>query len=112
MSNLAVLSLKNRALIALITIVAAIPMSATNQTLELTGVPEPKITWPQENSDPVHTNEFAARRIVWDLNRNTVKADSHRGVFPDMEGMRKRVAPPKDAAATTNQTAEPKPATP
>jgi lipopolysaccharide export system protein LptA len=84
---------------------------ATNQTLELTGEPEPKITWPQENSDPVHTNEFAARRIVWDLNKNTVKADSHRGVFPDMEAMRKRVAQPKDPSAT-NKTAEPKPATP
>jgi lipopolysaccharide export system protein LptA len=84
---------------------------ATNQTLELAGVPAPKITWPQEDSDPVQTNEFSARRIIWDLHKNTLKADEHRGVFPDMESMRKRVALPKDAPAS-NAVTEPKPATP
>lgn len=82
---------------------------ATNQTLELTGVPWPKVTWPQEDTTPVQTNEFSARRIVWDLNKNSLKADEHRGVFPDMESMRNRIKP---GASATNTTTAPKPATP
>jgi lipopolysaccharide export system protein LptA len=79
----------------------------TNQTLELTGLPAPRVTWPQEDNTPPKTNEFFARRILWDLGRNTFKADEHRGVFPDMEALKKRVKSPDTAASTNAPAAKP-----
>ncbi|MFN3410430.1 MAG: LptA/OstA family protein [Limisphaerales bacterium] len=64
--------------------------TATNQTLELTGLPAPKITWPQEDVSPPRTNEFTARRILWDLANERLTAEEHRGVFPDFQALRQR----------------------
>lgn len=73
--------------------------TATNQTLELTGVPAPKITWPQEDVVPPRTNEFTARRILWDLANERLTAEEHRGVFPDFESLRQRNRAPANAPA-------------
>ena len=59
--------------------------TATNQTLELSGLPEPKITWPQPDSEPARTNEFAARRILWNFGTGVIDAEGHRGVFPSFD---------------------------
>jgi len=80
---------------------------ATNQTLELTGLPLPKISWPQEDVVPPGTNEFTARRILWDLGRGSFRAEEQRGVFPDMETLKKRVPIPKVAPATNSQPTTP-----
>ena len=75
--------------------------TTTNQTLELTGLPAPKITWPQEDVTPLRTNEFTARRILWDLANERLTAEEHRGVFPDFEALRQR------NRASTNAPAAP-----
>lgn len=75
--------------------------TATNQTLELSGTPEPTITWPQEGSEPPRTNEFAARRILWDIGTGNITAEGHRGVFPSVDALNKPVK--QTAPATTNK---------
>lgn len=80
----------------------------TNQTLELSGLPEPKITWPQTNGVTAETNEFTARRILWNISAGTIKAEGHRGVFPNVDAL-KNVAEP---ASVTNKVVAPTPATP
>jgi lipopolysaccharide export system protein LptA len=82
--------------------------TTTNQTLELTGLPEPKITWPQTNGVSAETNEFVARRILWNISAGTIKAEGHRGVFPNVDAL-KKVAEP---APATNAVVEPKTANP
>ena len=82
--------------------------SATNQTLELSGLPEPRITWPQTNSVPPETNQFTARRIFWDIGKGTIKAEGHRGVFPNVGALKKVT----EAAAATNAPVTPAPTNP
>jgi lipopolysaccharide export system protein LptA len=83
--------------------------AATNQTLELSGEPDPKITWPQAGSDPVLTNEFTARRIFWDIGNDTINAEQHRGVFPNFSASRKPAASAPEA--TNSPTIAPTPPT-
>lgn len=84
--------------------------TTTNETLELTGLPEPTIEWVPADQTPLRTNTFTARRIVWDLLNNNITAEDNRGVFPDLRSPVR--AAPGGAAASTNATPEPKPATP
>jgi hypothetical protein len=89
--------------------------SITNQTLLLTGTPEPTIWWQQDNSPTAKTNTFAAKRILWDLVNGNISAEENHGVFPDFQSGAKRPAPDSPAPATsntTNATAAPKPANP
>jgi hypothetical protein len=79
--------------------------TVTNQILELSGVPEPTITWPQAASNPPRTNEFIARRILWNIGEGTITAEGHRGVFPSVDVLKKMTAP----AAGTNAAAVPNP---
>ena len=82
----------------------------TNQTLELSGLPEPKITWPQTNdvTAKIKTNEFTARRILWNISAGNIKAEGQRGDFPDVDALKKVAAP----SAATNEVVAPKSATP
>jgi lipopolysaccharide export system protein LptA len=80
----------------------------TNQTLELSGLPEPKITWPQTNGVVAETNVFTARRILWNISAGTIKAEGHRGVFPNVDALKNVAAP----AAATNKVVAPNPANP
>ena len=83
--------------------------TTTNETLELSGLPEPSIQWVQDDLATIKTNTFSARRIVWDLMNNNITAEDNHGVFPDFRNTA-RAHPP--AAETTNAVPEPKPATP
>lgn len=56
----------------------------TNQTLELSGLPAPKITWPQPNSELPQTNTGIASKILWDLISGKIKAENPQGVFPSV----------------------------
>lgn len=84
--------------------------TTTNETLELTGLPEPVIQWVPADQTPLRTNTFTARRIVWDLLNNNITAEDNRGVFPDFRSPTRRAQ--TEAPAATNATPEPKPATP
>ena len=83
--------------------------TVTNQTLELTGTPEPTITWPQPESDPVRTNEFAARRILWDIGTGNISAEGHRGVFPSVETFNNPLKELEQAASTNSASASKNP---
>lgn len=83
--------------------------AVTNQTLELSGLPEPKITWPQEGSEPPRPNEFAARRILWDIGTGNIIAEGHRGVFPTMDAWSNPLKEIDKATATNS--APPAPST-
>lgn len=89
--------------------------SATNQTLLLTGTPEPLIWWQQENSPTATTNTFAAKRILWDLINGNISAEENHGVFPNFQSPPRRPAPDGAAPAAadaTHSTAPAKPANP
>jgi lipopolysaccharide export system protein LptA len=80
--------------------------TATNQTLELTGTPEPRITWPQEGSEPPRTNEFVARRILWDISTGNIDAEGHRGIFPSVDALSN---PMKEIQRAATNSAPPAP---
>ena len=86
----------------------------TNETLELTGSPEPAIRWVSGDQPAAKTNEFTARRIVWDLTNNQISAEDNRGSFPDFSNAQHRIKPDTGAtnAVSTNTVPEPKPSTP
>jgi len=81
--------------------------TATNQTLELTGLPEPKITWPQPDSDPVRTNECVGRRILWDFITGVIDIEGHRGVFPSIDSFDNPLQEINKASSTNAPTAAP-----
>lgn len=81
--------------------------TVTNQTLELTGLPEPTITWPQEGSIPARTNEFAARRILWNIGTGNINAEGHRGVFPSVESLNNPMKELERASATNSPPTNP-----
>jgi len=62
--------------------------TTTNQTLVLSGTPDPKITWPQPNSEPPRTNTGIASRIHWDLITGKIKAENPQGVFPSVDSFK------------------------
>jgi len=74
--------------------------TATNQTLELTGTPEPSITWPQKDSEPPRTNKFVARKILWDIGTGNINAVGHRGVFPSVDTLSNPMKDIEKAAET------------
>ena len=87
--------------------------TATNETLELTGLPAPLIRWQAGNLPAGRTNEFTARKIVWDLAHNRIIAEDHQGTFPDLGGKERRPkATTPSTNAPANATPEPKPAAP
>jgi hypothetical protein len=81
--------------------------TVTNQTLELSGLPEPKITWPQEGSTPTRTNEFVARRILWDIGTGNIKAEGHRGVFPSVDALNNPLKEIEKTASTNSAPTNP-----
>lgn len=81
--------------------------TTTNQTLELTGTPEPRITWPQEGSVPPRTNEFVARRILWDISTGNIDAEGHRGVFPSVGALSNPLKEIERATATNSTPVSP-----
>jgi hypothetical protein len=74
--------------------------TTTNQTLELSGTPEPTIAWPQPNSAPPRTNTGTASRILWDLISGKIKAENPQGVFPSVDAGRNPLREITEPAST------------
>ena len=88
--------------------------TTTNEMLEVTGLPAPVIRWAPNDEPSVKTNEFTAKKIIWDLANNRITAEDHSGTFPDLDMQRRNK---KDATSPTNSVSpnaapESKPATP
>jgi len=81
--------------------------TTTNQTLELSGSPAPKITWPQPNSEPPRTNTGIASRILWDLITGKIKAENPQGVFPSVDAARNPLREITEPTSTNSTPAAP-----
>jgi lipopolysaccharide export system protein LptA len=81
--------------------------ATTNQTLELSGPPAPKITWVQPNSEPPRTNTGIASRILWDLISGKIKAENPQGVFPSVDAARNPLRDITEPTSTNSSPAAP-----